>query len=180
MKKAIIALSVLTSLNTFATSFNCYGKKGVIEITLNARVSELDGEAKKGFIDRYDVLILGHLDREVAGIQFQGHTSISDRRVTNVPYRGRKYKGYLKFDLYDYDSTTLTINGGVESIEFIVSPNYKVIGTESVSNHWNPNWMWDIETREFDAVFPLNLDDHHGDYIPAKCYTTAKVNEVRP
>lgn len=180
MKKLIIAAAAITSLSTMATEFNCYGKKDGTEITLNARISKFDGEAKVALIQSYDLLILESADRVINGIEFKNHTSISDRNIQNVPYNGRKYKGYLKFDLLNYNSENLSMNGRVDNIEFIVSPKYEVIDTEAMANHWNPAWTWDVETREFDAVFPLNLDDHHGDYVDAKCYTKAVVNEVRP
>lgn len=183
MRKFIFCTVATGLLSTGAyadtTSLNCIAKKGEIEITLNAKLSVFDGENKIGMIDRYDLLILGPTQAEFNGVEFKDHTSISDKNVSNLPYNGRKYKGYLKFDLNNYSSQDRTINGGVDNIEFIVSPKYKVIKTEASGNHWNRNWTWDIETREFDAVFPLNLDDHHGDYIQGKCYTKKIVNEVR-
>lgn len=180
MKNLILVAAAITSLNSMATDFYCYGKKGEVEITLKARMSEFDGEAKVAMIQSYDLLIVESVDRVINGIEFKDHTSISDRNISNTPYNGKKYKGYLKFDLLNYNSEQLSMNGGVDNVEFIVTPTYKVVATEARSNYWNPAWTWDLETREFDAVFPLNLDDHHGDYIGAKCYTTAIVNEVRP
>ncbi len=180
MKNIMIAAVAFASLSTMATEFNCYGKKGEIEITLNARMGEFDGEAKIGLIQSYNLLIEESVRKVINGIEFKDHTSISDRNISNIPYNGKKYKGYLKFDLLNYSSENFSMNGGVDNIEFIVSPNYKVIATESRANHWTPSWTWDVETREFDAVFPLNINDHHGDYVSAKCYTSAIVNEVRP
>ena len=184
MKRALIgaALAALFSTSVFSSvhTLHCTAKKGEIEITLNARIGLLDGENKVGLIKRFDLLVQDRVEAELNGIEFKGHTSISDSNVANQKYNGQKYKGYLKFNLINYKSEDFRMNGGIEDISLIVSPEYKVVNTRSTGNHWDEDWTWDVETREFDAVFPINLDDHHGDYIRGKCYGTAKVNEVKP
>lgn len=184
MKKTILFISILmTSLASFAVDLKCTAKKGsdiagTVEITMTADNVEIN---KSGAIGRMSLLIRTNTDSDAMDeIGIPDFAVMEDRNLpADSSYQGRKYKGYIKYILTNYETRKTAGDFTVEDIDLLLSPDYKVTKTESVANNWDPNWTWDLEYREYDAQFPLHLNDHHGDYIPGKCYTVVKVNEKR-
>lgn len=165
-----------------AGEFYCFAEDKandeVLKINLSATIDVLNKKTQIGKINSYRFLIQVN-DDEINGVQFPWHSSITDRNVTNVPYNGRLYKGYLKFNLQNYDSKHFVSTGNLDNLNLIISADYKVTKTEKKTNHWNKKWTWDLETRAHHVIFDINIDDHHGDYIHGECYTRVRVNEIR-
>lgn len=98
-------------------------------------------------------------------------------RLATVPYKGKKYVGYVKFDLSHHTFESTGYNP--EKAHLILSPKYTVVKTIPMKNNHDQTWTWDIEVRKHPAVLDANYDDHHGDYIPMNCYSTERVNDSK-
>ena len=105
-------------------------------------------------------------------------TSIyTGKNIENVPYKGTKYTDHLKFELANAKAKQLGEN--IETANLIVAPAYTVVKTIPQENYSDKSWHWEVEVREHSAVLDWHVNDHHGDYLPLKCYSQAHVNDSR-
>lgn len=97
------------------------------------------------------------------------------KNLENTDYNGRKYEGYLEFDLTE----NIKARGFPETAKLIVSPEYEVVKRIPQTNVFDPSWNWEIEIRKHDARLDTHFDDHHGDYVKMECYSVKRVNDSK-
>ena len=83
-------------------------------------------------------------------------------------HNGRKHKEHLKFDLETSGS-----EGDMyfEYMYLIISPFHKVVKRETSANYYDRSITWYYEARKYPAILNVSWNDHHGDYIPLKCFS---------
>ena len=144
-----------------------------VRLYANLSGFELSEDKKEAFVSRFSLSIIME-DQKTQGIV--PHVlvgSMNGEGLKNLPYSGRKYKGHYKFDL----DGQLHGNAPLEYAYLIVSPEYKVVKRVNRQNMWNPDIKWVEEFREHSAVMDISLNDHHGDYMPMKCFSIASIRD---
>ena len=177
MKFLITISMVLFSTAALAkTHLTCDGGRNYepgtkIRVLANIRGLEVSEDKKEATISSYNLSLIIE-DQDSNGIVPHVQVgALNGSSRSNLPYSGRKYKGHLKFDL----DGSLAGNAPLEYAYLIVSPEYKVVKRIDHQNMWNPEIKWVEEIREHSAVMDISLDDHHGDYMPMKCWSRESI-----
>ncbi|MGE0762288.1 MAG: hypothetical protein AB7N80_03310 [Bdellovibrionales bacterium] len=186
MKQIVLGLLVLIGVNAGAAaakpiSLQCESvdRDGLkVYLTVDGLTVTGEGEETQGKLRSFEMTILNLDEKEYDVIPATSGGSWEGRDVKNTAYSGRRYANHLKFELTRHASKSA--GSQVDYADLIVSPAYLVEKTIPQANHWNKDWTWDIEVRKHSAVLPLSINDHHGDYVPMSCFSTAIVNEKRP
>lgn len=191
LKPLILAiLFIFSVLGLDATAANPNANKEIYKISCSAsgknsgfystqvyvNLERVNFEA--GTVSTYSATIVNNGGLEYDTYPTMETAALSGRDLKTVPYNGRKYPNHIKLPLLA--AKTATAGDFVpETADLILAPHYTVVKTIPQQNHWDKTWTWDLEVRKHSAVLATNFNDHHGDYIPLECYSTAMVNDSR-
>jgi hypothetical protein len=174
MKTTLLLIATLLTSTAFAStdaySIVCKGEKKnkIMEYVSTIYVHLYDAklDVTGGSIDSSTLTVLNTSELDYGVVPNVETASLTAEKLVNIPYNGVKYKGYLKFDL----ETKGYVSAGTfdpETAELMIEPKYTVEKTVPGENGWT------TEVRKYNAVLDTHFDDHHGDYILLKCYSTA-------
>lgn len=176
MKGLLLFLLVVSGFNSYANTtkidqLKCYSERFEYKYNFSLSEFEYNSETKVATVVRFGLSII--VPDNIADVMpFYRVMSVSGSAITNVDHNPRKYKNYLKFDLNAAFATP-----AFDQWELLILPEYTVVKEELRHRYWDPSDTYTREYREYPAVMPLRLDDHHGDYVPLKCISVVTVRK---